>query len=68
MDASNHKHGDLITMRMLLTILTLAATVLPAQVELTNICDRTPEVRDAIMNAASVVSLLKHCLSALAVS
>ena len=39
-------------MRTLLTLLTLVA-VLPAKAETTDICDRTPEVRDAILKATS---------------
>ena len=38
-------------MRSLLTFMLLAATMLPAlsQAQTVNICDRTPQVRDAIM-------------------
>ena len=40
-------------MRTLLTTLLLVVAALPAQAEITDICDRTPEVRDAILKAAS---------------
>ena len=41
-------------MRTLLNCLLLAAAVLPAQAQTVDICDRTPQVRDAILEALDV--------------
>ena len=41
-------------MRTLLNCLLLAVAVLPAQAQAVDICDRTPEVRDAILEALEV--------------
>ena len=40
-------------MKALLTVLVLIAATLPVKAETSNICDRTPEVRDAILQATS---------------
>lgn len=49
MAVTNPEKGE--TVRTLLTIMLLAAAVLPAlsQAQTVNICDRTPQVRDAIL-------------------
>ena len=41
-------------MRLLLACLLLAAAVLPTQAQTINICDRTPQVRDAILEAIDI--------------